>query len=169
MIVVSAERPKGYATSAFQVVEEQARRLGLAAVGLHNFATRPEAIRLYQRLGCQTASLNLLKVIQGRGAFGPAADGPGGSLPAPSQRDRATPSAVATPNRWRHVRQSAVETRAALDLVPLPLHSRCGLDKLHHGAIVQVAESGGIRRGIDLMGNGADEQRQPQIMCRLHD
>jgi ribosomal protein S18 acetylase RimI-like enzyme len=45
-------------------VEAQARSLGMASVGLHVFAHNPEAIRVYERLGFRTTSLNMLKPLE---------------------------------------------------------------------------------------------------------
>ena len=57
-------RRRGYASAALTEVETQARALGMVAVGLHVFAHNPEAVRVYERLGFRTASLNMLKLLQ---------------------------------------------------------------------------------------------------------
>jgi ribosomal protein S18 acetylase RimI-like enzyme len=57
-------RRMGYASAALTEVETQARALGMLAVGLHVFAHNPEAVRVYERLGFRTASLNMLKLLQ---------------------------------------------------------------------------------------------------------
>ncbi len=56
-------RRKGYGSAALTAVEAQARALGMVAVGLHVFAHNPEAIRVYERLGFLTTSLNMLKPV----------------------------------------------------------------------------------------------------------
>ena len=56
-------RRRGYASAALAAVEAQARALGMAAVGLHVFVHNPEAIRVYERLGFRTTSLNMLKPL----------------------------------------------------------------------------------------------------------
>jgi len=56
-------RRKGYGSAALMAVEAQARALGMVAVGLHVFAHNPEAIRVYERLGFRTTSLNMLKPL----------------------------------------------------------------------------------------------------------
>ena len=57
-------RRKGYASAALLAVEAQARAQGMAAVGLHVFAHNPGAIRVYERLGFRTTSLNMLKPLE---------------------------------------------------------------------------------------------------------
>jgi len=57
-------RRRGYGTAALKAVEAQARSLGMASVGLHVFAHNPEAIRVYERLGFRTTSLNMLKPLE---------------------------------------------------------------------------------------------------------
>jgi ribosomal protein S18 acetylase RimI-like enzyme len=56
-------RRRGYGSAALTAVEAQARSLGMAAVGLHVFAQNPDAIRVYERLGFRTTSLNMLKPL----------------------------------------------------------------------------------------------------------
>jgi ribosomal protein S18 acetylase RimI-like enzyme len=60
ILVEPKRRRRGYASAALTEVETQARALSMAAVGLHVFAHNPEAVRVYERLGFRTASLNML-------------------------------------------------------------------------------------------------------------
>lgn len=54
-------RRRGYARQAMQELEDVARGMGLRQLGLHVFAHNQPAQRLYEHLGYQTASLNMLK------------------------------------------------------------------------------------------------------------
>jgi len=64
ILVEPRRRRRGYASAALTEVETQARALGMLTVGLHVFAQNPEAVRVYERLGFRTASLNMLKQLQ---------------------------------------------------------------------------------------------------------
>ena len=54
-------RRKGYARQAMQELENVARGMGLRQLGLHVFAYNQAARALYDQLGYQVASLNMLK------------------------------------------------------------------------------------------------------------
>lgn len=54
-------RHKGFASQAMQELENLARGMGLRQLGLHVFSHNQAARALYEKLGYQTASLNMLK------------------------------------------------------------------------------------------------------------
>jgi ribosomal protein S18 acetylase RimI-like enzyme len=54
-------RHRGYARQAMQELENVARGMGLRQLGLHVFVHNQAARALYEQLGYQTASLNMLK------------------------------------------------------------------------------------------------------------
>jgi len=56
-------RRKGYARQAMQELENVARGMGLRQIGLHVFFHNQAARSLYEQLGYQTASMNMLKDI----------------------------------------------------------------------------------------------------------
>jgi ribosomal protein S18 acetylase RimI-like enzyme len=58
--VVDGLRGRGYGRGVMEACAEEARALGAMAVGLHVFAENEPAYRLYQSLGYQPMSLNML-------------------------------------------------------------------------------------------------------------
>jgi ribosomal protein S18 acetylase RimI-like enzyme len=56
-------RGKGYAKQGMLLLEEKARELGLAKIGLHVFADNETARGLYNRLGYEAKSLNMIKSL----------------------------------------------------------------------------------------------------------
>jgi ribosomal protein S18 acetylase RimI-like enzyme len=54
-------RRRGYATDTLSLLEVEAKSLGAKAVGLHVFAHNPGAVRLYEKAGFKTVSLNMIK------------------------------------------------------------------------------------------------------------
>lgn len=63
-IEVSEEfRGKGYGKQAMLAIEEKARELGLKSIGLHVFAHNAVAKGLYEKIGYEITSLNMVKQI----------------------------------------------------------------------------------------------------------
>lgn len=58
-----AQRGKGYGKSTMQLLEEKARELGLSQIGLHVFAHNAVAKRLYEKLGYEVTSQNMVKKL----------------------------------------------------------------------------------------------------------
>lgn len=56
-------RGKGYGKQAMLLVEEKARELGLRRIGLHVFAYNTVARKLYESIGYEVSSLNMLKEL----------------------------------------------------------------------------------------------------------
>lgn len=56
-------RRQGYATSALEAAEAEARTLGLSGIGLHVFGHNAGARRLYEKLGYRITNLNLFKPV----------------------------------------------------------------------------------------------------------
>ena len=54
-------RGKGYGKQAMLVIEEKARELGLKSIGLHVFAHNAVAKGLYEKIGYEIKSLNMVK------------------------------------------------------------------------------------------------------------
>ena len=54
-------RGKGYGKQAMLLIEEEARELGLKSIGLHVFAVNTVARNLYESIGYETTSLNMVK------------------------------------------------------------------------------------------------------------
>jgi RimJ/RimL family protein N-acetyltransferase len=71
-------RGKGIATQAMLALEEKAKALGLQALYLHVFAHNQTARALYDKLGYQVTSLNMVKKLtrQGRKSERMLPDGP---------------------------------------------------------------------------------------------
>ena len=59
-----SRRGKGYGRQAMQLIEEKARELGLGQMGLHVFAKNKVALNLYESLGYETKSLNMIKDLK---------------------------------------------------------------------------------------------------------
>lgn len=63
-ILINEEfRNKGYATFVLQELEETMKSLGITSMGLNVFGTNPNAHKLYEKLGYQTASTAMGKRI----------------------------------------------------------------------------------------------------------
>jgi len=63
-ILINEEfRKIGYATSVLQELEEDMKSLGITSMGLNVFGTNPNARKLYEKLGYQTASTAMGKRI----------------------------------------------------------------------------------------------------------
>jgi len=56
-------RGKGYGKQAMLLIEEKARELGLKSIGLHVFAYNTVAKNLYEGIGYETTSLNMIKKL----------------------------------------------------------------------------------------------------------
>lgn len=56
-------RGKGYGKQAMILIEEKARELGLQSIGLHVFAYNRVARNLYEGIGYETSSLNMIKKL----------------------------------------------------------------------------------------------------------
>ncbi len=54
-------RGKGYGKQAMLLIEDKARELGLQSIGLHVFASNKVARNLYESIGYETSSLNMIK------------------------------------------------------------------------------------------------------------
>ena len=57
------ERGKGYGKQAMLALEEIARKMGLATLGLHVFTHNIPALRLYEKLGYEATSQNMQKKL----------------------------------------------------------------------------------------------------------
>ena len=56
-------RGKGYGKQAMLLIEEKARELGLKSIGLHVFAVNNVARSLYESIGYEISSLNMIKQL----------------------------------------------------------------------------------------------------------
>lgn len=56
-------RGKGYGKQLMLLIEEKARELDLKSIGLHVFAYNKVAQNLYESLGYETSSLNMIKKL----------------------------------------------------------------------------------------------------------
>ncbi len=56
-------RGKGYGKQIMSLIEEKARELGLTSIGLHVFAENRVARSLYEGIGYEVSSLNMLKKL----------------------------------------------------------------------------------------------------------
>jgi ribosomal protein S18 acetylase RimI-like enzyme len=56
-------RGKGYGKQAMLLIEEKARELGLKSIGLHVFAYNQVAKNLYESIGYEISSLNMIKKL----------------------------------------------------------------------------------------------------------
>ena len=60
-------RRRGYATQAMRALEGKARELGVEAIALHVFTHNPAAIGLYEKLGYEAKSMNMVKQLSSCG------------------------------------------------------------------------------------------------------
>ncbi len=58
------QRSKGYGKQLMLLIEEKARELGLQSIGLHVFAYNDVARKLYETIGYEVSSLNMLKTLE---------------------------------------------------------------------------------------------------------
>jgi len=63
VIVDEKFRGKGYGRQLMLLIEEKARELGLKSIGLHVFAYNQVAKHLYESLGYEVSSLNMIKKL----------------------------------------------------------------------------------------------------------
>jgi len=56
-------RGRGYGKQAMLLIEEKARELGLKSMGLHVFAVNAVARNLYESVGYEVSSLNMIKKL----------------------------------------------------------------------------------------------------------
>lgn len=56
-------RGKGYGKQVMLLIEEKARELGLKSIGLHVFGYNTVAKHLYESIGYETSSLNMIKKL----------------------------------------------------------------------------------------------------------
>ena len=56
-------RGKGYGRQVMALIEEKARELGLQSIGLHVFSYNTTAKHLYESVGYEVASLNMVKKL----------------------------------------------------------------------------------------------------------
>lgn len=56
-------RRHGYATQAFQLLEERARELGATSIGLHVFGHNFEAREMYEKLGYVATNIQMVKKL----------------------------------------------------------------------------------------------------------
>ena len=56
-------RGKGYGKQIMLLIEEKARELGLKSIGLHVFGYNTVAKNLYERVGYETSSFNMIKKL----------------------------------------------------------------------------------------------------------
>jgi ribosomal protein S18 acetylase RimI-like enzyme len=59
-----ALRGKGYGKQTMLAIEEKARELGLRSIGLHVFAHNAVAKGLYEKIGYEVKSLNMVKELE---------------------------------------------------------------------------------------------------------
>ncbi len=58
------QRGKGYGKQAMKLIEAKAQELGIQQMGLHVFAKNKVARNLYESLGYETKSLNMIKDLK---------------------------------------------------------------------------------------------------------
>lgn len=56
-------RGKGYGKQIMLLIEDKARELGLKSIGLHVFAYNTVAKKLYEGIGYETSSMNMIKKL----------------------------------------------------------------------------------------------------------
>lgn len=62
--VVEKYRGRGYGKQAMLLIEEKARELGIKRMGLHVFAYNKVAKSLYENIGYEVSSMNMLKDLE---------------------------------------------------------------------------------------------------------
>ena len=68
ILVKPEHRRQGHAFRAFQALEHEAGRLGLAGIALHVFGHNHEAQALYSKLGYVVTNINMYKPLEETGA-----------------------------------------------------------------------------------------------------
>ena len=63
VMVAEKFRGKGYGRQVMTLIEEKARGLGLQSIGLHVFAYNKVAKNLYESMGYEVSSLNMIKQL----------------------------------------------------------------------------------------------------------
>ena len=63
LFIEEAHRGQGYGKQAMLALEERAKELGLRTLALHVFAHNSVARALYERLGYEVKSLNMIRVL----------------------------------------------------------------------------------------------------------
>ena len=63
VMVAEKFRGKGYGKQLMLLIEEKARELGLKSIGLHVFAYNKVAKNLYESIGYEISSLNMIKKL----------------------------------------------------------------------------------------------------------
>ncbi len=56
-------RGRGYGKQAMMLIEQKARAMGLKSLGLHVFASNQVARKLYENVGYEVSSLNMIKML----------------------------------------------------------------------------------------------------------
>ena len=63
VMVAEKFRGKGYGRQVMTLIEEKARELGIQSIGLHVFAYNKVAKNLYESMGYEVSSLNMIKQL----------------------------------------------------------------------------------------------------------
>jgi RimJ/RimL family protein N-acetyltransferase len=63
VVIFEAFRRHGYATQAFQTLEDHARELGATSIGLHVFGHNHAARDLYEKLGYMPTNIQMVKQL----------------------------------------------------------------------------------------------------------
>jgi ribosomal protein S18 acetylase RimI-like enzyme len=63
VVVFEEFRRRGYATRAFQLLEERARELGATSIGLHVFGHNVAARQMYEKLGYVATNIQMVKKL----------------------------------------------------------------------------------------------------------
>jgi ribosomal protein S18 acetylase RimI-like enzyme len=63
VVIFEEFRRHGYATQAFQVLEERARELGVTSIGLHVFGHNFAAREMYEKLGYVATNIQMVKKL----------------------------------------------------------------------------------------------------------
>ena len=63
VMVAEKFRGKGYGRQVMTLIEEKARELGIQSIGLHVFAYNKVAKNLYESMGYEISSLNMIKQL----------------------------------------------------------------------------------------------------------
>ena len=61
--IEESQRGKGYGKQAMLLIEDKAKEMGIHQIGLHVFAKNKVARSLYEKLGYETRSLNMTKML----------------------------------------------------------------------------------------------------------
>ncbi|MBX3066067.1 MAG: GNAT family N-acetyltransferase [Anaerolineae bacterium] len=58
------QRRRGYGEAAMLALEAEGQKIGVTQIGLHVFAHNPAALKLYQKIGYQFKSYNMVKDLE---------------------------------------------------------------------------------------------------------